>query len=98
MRGCDVSGLGIWLRGESGSDHQSAVVDRHRYQVSADGSESRVCAMITGILDPNGIARIKQHAQGQVDRLLRSGNDDDLLWLATNRTSRTQVLSDLGSE
>ena len=53
---------------------------------------------IAGVLDPDLVAGGQQHADGDVDRLLGPGGNDDLIHLAAHRARRSQVVADVGTQ
>jgi hypothetical protein len=57
-------------------------------------SQLRVRERITRVLDPHVIAGLKQHADREVDGLLRAGGDDDLRGIAAYAACRPQIIAD----
>jgi hypothetical protein len=46
---------------------------------------------VARVFDPHIVGRRQQHADGDVDRVLGPGGDDDLLRFAADTASRLQV-------
>jgi len=57
-------------------------------------SELSVGQRVAGILDPHLVAGHEQHADRDIDCLLGSGGNDDLLGVATHRARRPQIVAD----
>jgi hypothetical protein len=58
---------------------------RHRWRQGADE------ARIAGLLDPDRVARVEQHPGGEVERLLGTGDDEDLLRLAAHGAGGAEI-------
>ena len=85
MRGRDESRARPRRRAPAGVDDQTLGVDRNRVRPHLGEQQLRVGQGITGVLDPDLVARRKQHTDRDVDRLLGAGRNDDLIGLATDR-------------
>ena len=62
-----------------GRNRGAFVVDLDRHHLGANGAEGARRARIPGVLDANSVTRIQKEMRGEIERLLRAGNDRDLL-------------------
>jgi hypothetical protein len=58
----------------------------------------RVGQRITGVLDPHLVAGREQHTNRDVDCLLSTTRDDDLLGVAAHRARRPQIFTDVPAQ
>jgi hypothetical protein len=53
---------------------------------------------VAGILHPYLFARRQQHADREIDRMLRSRGDDDLLGIAAHPSRRLKIVGDSAAQ
>jgi hypothetical protein len=58
------------------------------------GTEDLARALITGILDEDGIAGLEEHSRGKAQALLRAAHHDEFLGRRSNRAIAEEVVSD----
>ena len=75
-------------------DIDSFGIDRDRDGSGPGGEQGRLRTHPTRILDPHTVPGIKQNPDGEVQSLLRSVDDDDLVRLAPNRPRARQMSRD----
>ena len=61
---------------------ETVAVDRHRNKPRAYGGEGKTQAGIMRLLDHDGIAGIDQEPRADIECLLRTADDDDLVDIA----------------
>ena len=66
-------------------------IDRNRNKLAAQRGEHIFRQQIARLLDPRRITRVEQHPRANIQRLLRSGDNHDLLGFAPHRTRRPQI-------
>ena len=72
--------------------------DTHRAHHRRAHLQHLVEAPVARFLDPHGVAGVDQHAQREVDRLVHTFGDQDLIGLAAHRTRHAQMLCDGGAQ
>jgi hypothetical protein len=91
-RGVDESRGGREPR--AGLHAQALFVERDGDEPRAGGPERALRAEVAGLLDPDRVARVGQDARGEVEGLLRAGDDDHLLGVAAHGARRAEVAGD----
>src|SRR5690349_23799135 len=89
-----VGGAGFGGGAASGGNLQAFVVDRHGHDTRPGITKCRHGAVIAGILDPDSIAWTGCRACDETERLLRAGDDYDLLGMALDATRFREVTGD----
>ena len=98
MRGRDEDGARPRRRAPAGSHDQALRIDGDRPRPRIRQQQLCVSQGVAGILNPHLVAGGEQHADRDVERLLRTGGDHDLLRLATHRARGTQIVADVGAQ
>jgi hypothetical protein len=78
----------------AGGDVHAFVIRWHGHERQARGLERRARRDIAGLLGPDEVAGLCQRARGEVDALLRAGDDDDLLRLADDAARGAEIFGD----
>ena len=94
VRGRDAGEPGGGREFAAGGDAQPLVVDRYRRQAGTGGEQRAAHARVAGFLHPHRVAGVDQHPRHQVERLLRPGNDHDLVRGARHRPGGAEILRD----
>ncbi len=97
VRGRDEDRARPRRRAPASVDDQALVVDRDRVRPHLGKQQLRVGEGIAGVLDPDLVAWRKQDPDGNVDRLLGAGRDDDLIRLAADRAGHPEIVADVGA-
>jgi hypothetical protein len=71
---------------------QALVVHRHRHQGDPRRLQHAACAPIARLLDPRAVTDVGQQAHRQIDRLMNTRGDDDLVRRAIHRARHPQVI------
>src|SRR5579871_493987 len=79
-------------------DDDSARIDWKRSQPCAISSEHTLCPLISRVLETHLVARLEQKPGGQIQSLLRSVDDNDLLGRAANRPEPADVAGDFHAQ
>jgi len=74
-----------------GIDPQPLLIDRHRHQLRAAGDQAVACSDSARILEPNLLARVEQRRADQVESLLRTADNEQLLRVTADAAVGTQV-------
>ncbi len=69
-------------------------VNRHWYHARASRQQRSARPKITGIFQPDHIARVKQYARDQINALLCACDNDDLFGGAVNAARRPKIGGD----
>src|SRR5215212_1337638 len=76
-------------------DDQSFFIDGNGYEAGAGPGEGTAGAHVSGVLDPDCVTGVEEHARCEVKGLLRAGDHYDLLRLAPHGPRRSEVGRDL---
>src|SRR5580692_1852632 len=79
-------------------DNHSARIDRKRSQACAIGGEHAPCALISGVLETHLVAGLDQKPGRQIQSLLRSADNNDLLGHAANCPEPTDIVGDFRTQ
>src|SRR5580700_6344853 len=85
------------LLDSSGNIH-ALFIDRNRNKTTACGVEHGSLEDVAGVLNPNGIVRIEKDACREIQGLLGTGNNHDLIWLALDRARGAEITADRFAE
>ena len=80
-------------RPNTGVNVDTLPVHRHRPDGHASSREGMTRKRITGVFDPTFQALQLEHPDNQIDRMLRSAGDDNLVRFASDASSGAQVLA-----
>src|SRR5580698_10381295 len=80
------------------TDNCSARIDRKRPQPCAIGGEHMPCAKISRVLETHLVARLDQKPSRQIQSLLRSADDNDLLRHAANCPESADIVGDFRTQ
>src|SRR6185437_14670314 len=80
----DVSSPRSPAEPETGADIHAVLVDRHGDDSRCNGSERDAGPEVARVLHPYGLAGAQQYSRDQIERLLVSGHEEDLLRAATD--------------
>ncbi len=72
-------------------DPQPFAVGRHGNEARARPEQRAAGAEVAGVLDPDRVAGVEEHPRRQVERPLRSGDDNHLLRRAAHAARRAEV-------
>jgi hypothetical protein len=94
VRGSDEGGAGSWRRTPARAHVEALRVDGDGTQRDAGRRQRPARHRVAGILDPDFIARRKQHPYGNVDRVLGARGDDDLLRARAHAARGAEIIAD----
>src|SRR5580698_4907090 len=94
MRRRDESGFCLAAGTDAGRYVHTFFVDWNRNEAAACGHEDAALQAIARLFDPDRIAGIEKHAGGNIERLLRTGDDHDLADVALHATSGAEIVGD----
>ena len=94
MRRGDVRRAGAPAAADPGIHVQALAVGRQRHEVRASHGEGALRPGVAGFLQPNRIARVEQGPCGDLQSLLRAGDDHDLRRIASDRAGGAQIVGE----
>jgi hypothetical protein len=94
VRWSDEGGPCSWSPFQGKAYVQPLLIDRDREEAAAGGGQDDALEGIAGLLDPNGVSRIKEHAGRDIERLLRPGDHHDLIGLTFDAASSAEIIAD----
>jgi hypothetical protein len=74
------------------SNVESLGIDGHRDDPGAGSQESAACADVPRVLEPHLVPGVEEDAAHEIECLLRSGGDEDLIRRAADASRARQVL------
>ena len=94
MRRSDEGGAGSWRRTQARAHVEALRVDGDRTKRDAGRRQRPARHRVAGILDPDLVARRKQHPYRNVDRMLGARGDDDLLRARAHAARGAEIIAD----
>ena len=94
VRRRDIGEPGVRVARHSAIDVHPGTVDRHGNDARVSRRECVPGSRVAWLLEPHLVSRIDQQASDQIDRLLRTRHDDDLLRTAVDASSESKVRRD----
>src|SRR5580658_3328485 len=94
MRGRNERGSRFATSLDASGNVQTFFVNRNGYEMTPGQCESISCQAVTRIFYPGGASRIEENASRNLERLLRTADDHDLLGVAVQRSRRSQMAGD----
>ena len=91
VRRGDERDAGVWGEADASVDVEAFVIDRNRDGADSGAEQKRADQRIAGLFDPGFVAGIEQDASGDVEGLLRAGDDHDLAGIAADGAGGAQV-------
>ena len=76
----------------SRGNRQAFLVHRHRDDLGSNIAKSNTGAKVSRVLRPNLVMFLKKQARQQIERLLSSGDDDDLFRVASHTSGCSQIV------
>src|SRR2546427_45606 len=98
MRWCHIYQAGMRGTRNPGLNIDAFLVYGYGNEMRAGSKQGSAYTRIAGFFNPDGIPRIDQQAGHEVQRLLRSGDNDDLFSLTANGAGNCQVRRDCAAE
>src|ERR1700728_122150 len=94
MRGRDEGHTRIGSHTHAGGDVEAIFIDGDGDGAAAGAEQQGANERIAGFFEPRGVAGVEENAGGDVECLLRAGDDHDLEGIAANGASGAQVGAD----